>query len=146
MLQVSFVHGLPSSQLAAGPPTQVPPLHVSLVVHALPSLHALVLFVCTQPVDVLQVSVVQGLVSSQLGGGPPTQEPAAHVSLVVHALLSLQAAVLLVWTQPDAGLQESSVQGFESSQLIVVPAQTPPVHTSPDVQALPSLQAAVLLV
>jgi len=43
--QVSVVHTLPSLQLGAAPPTQVPPAQVSLVVQALPSVHGAVLFV-----------------------------------------------------------------------------------------------------
>ena len=43
------------------------------MVQALPSVQGAVLFVCTQPVDGLQVSSVQTLPSSQLGGAPPTQ-------------------------------------------------------------------------
>jgi hypothetical protein len=39
-LQVSTVHGMPSSQEGGGPPTHVGPLHASPVVHGLPSLHA----------------------------------------------------------------------------------------------------------
>jgi hypothetical protein len=43
-LHESFVHELPSSQLTAVPP-QVPPEHLSFVVHAVLSLHVSVLFV-----------------------------------------------------------------------------------------------------
>jgi hypothetical protein len=89
------VHGLPSSQLTWVPP-QAPPEQVSLIVHALLSLQLPVMFVWTQPVPVLHVSDVQTLLSSQFGAAPPTHEPDAHVSFVVHALLSLQAAVLFV--------------------------------------------------
>jgi hypothetical protein len=42
-LQLSSVHGLASSQLAAGPLAQAPPPHVSPVVQALPSSHGAVL-------------------------------------------------------------------------------------------------------
>src|SRR5205823_13366057 len=38
--QASSVQTLPSLQLSAGPPTQTPPAQVSVVVQALPSLHA----------------------------------------------------------------------------------------------------------
>jgi hypothetical protein len=80
------------------------------------SLHGLVLFVCTQPVDGLQVSVVQTLLLLQLGGGPPTHWPPLHASPVVQALLSLHGALLLVKTQPVAGLQVSLVQTLLSLQ------------------------------
>ena len=43
--------GSPSLQLGAAPPTQLPPLHVSFVVHAFLSSHATVLFACAQPVS-----------------------------------------------------------------------------------------------
>ena len=103
-LHESFVHTLLSLQLGAGPPTQMPPAHVSAVVQALPSLQDAVLFVLTQPVDGLHESFVQTLPSLQLGAGPPTQVPPAHVSAVVQALPSLQDAVLFVLTQPVAGV------------------------------------------
>src|SRR5437870_8014027 len=100
----------PSSQLGAGPPRHLPPLHLSLVVQAFPSLHGAVLFVWTQPVAGLQVSSVQTLPSSQFVAGPPTQPPLLHVSLLVQAFPSLHAAVLRAWTQPVLGLQVSPVQ------------------------------------
>src|SRR6266849_3536473 len=145
--QLSSVQTLPSSQLGAGPPTQVPPLHASLVVQAFPSLHGLVLLVCTQPVCVLQVSGVQTLPSSQLDAGPPTHVPLAQVSLVVQAFPSLHGLVLLICVHPLAGLQASFVQTFPSSQLGAgPPTQVPPLQVSLVVQAFPSLQGLVLLV
>jgi glyoxylate utilization-related uncharacterized protein len=115
-LQVSSVQPLPSLQLSGGPPAHDPPEQVSAVVHALPSLHGAVLFVCTQPLDGLQLSSVQPLPSLQSGGGPPTHDPLAHVSAVVQALWSSQGPVLFWCTQPLSGLQLSSVQTFASSQ------------------------------
>ena len=132
---MSVVQKFPSSQLGDGPPTHLPPLHLSLVVQAFPSLHRAVLFVSKQPVAGLQVSSVQTLPSSQLSAGPPTQPPLLQVSLVVQAFPSLQGAVLALWTQPVLGLQVSSVQTLPSSQLRAVPTQRPPVQTSPVVQA-----------
>src|SRR6266481_1479572 len=85
-LQESVVQALPSLQFGGGPPTQLPPLQVSLVVQALLSLHGLVLLVWTHPVAGLHVSVVQTLLSLQFGAGPPTQLPPLQVSLVVQAL------------------------------------------------------------
>ena len=112
---------------------------------AFPSLHDAVLFVLTQPVDVLHESFVQTLLSLQLGAGPPTQRPPAHVSAVVQALPSLHDAVLFVLTQPVAGLHESFVQALLSLQLSAgPPTQVPPLHVSPVVQAFPSLQGSVL--
>src|SRR5438046_1197920 len=100
--------------LAGAPPVQAPPLQVSLVVQALPSLQGAVLLTWTQPVEGLQVSSVQTLPSLQLGAGPPTHRPPLQASLVVHSLPSLQAAALVVWSQPVSGLQLSSVPGLPS--------------------------------
>jgi hypothetical protein len=92
-------------------------------VHALPSSQDAVLFVCTQPLDGLQLSSVQTLPSLQSGGGPPTHDPLAQVSLVVQALPSLHGAVLLVCTQPVWGSHESSVHGLPSSHGLGEPVQ-----------------------
>jgi hypothetical protein len=144
--QESSVHPLASSQSGAGPPTQAPFAHVSLVVQALPSSHAAVLSTCTQPDAGLHESSVQPFPSSQLGATPPTQEPAAHVSFVVQALLSLQGSVLSTCTQPIAGLHESSVQPLESLQFgATPPTQAPAAQVSFVVQALPSSHETVLL-
>src|SRR5207237_798102 len=62
--QLSSVQRLPSSQLGPGPPMHCPPLQVSLVVQALPSLQATWLAVWTQPLAGSQLSSVQGLPSS----------------------------------------------------------------------------------
>ena len=111
----------PSSQFGPEPPAQTPwPLHWSFVVHSFPSSQAAVLFVKTQPVAGLQLSLVQTSLSLQ----PitvPWHEPPLHVSPDVQALPSLQGAVLLVWTQPVAGLHESFVQGLLSLQLTGAP-------------------------
>jgi len=146
-LHESVVQGLPSSQLGAGPPTQLPPLQVSLVVQASLSLQGSVLLTCTQPVAGLQESSVQGLTSLQLGGGPPTQLPPLQVSLVVQALPSSHGSVLSVCVQPVAGLQLSVVHTLPSSQFRAAPpTQTPPLQVSLVVQALPSLHDTVLFV
>src|SRR5881296_3144277 len=111
----------PSSQLGDAPPTHLPPLHLSLVVQASPSLHGAVLFVWKQPVAGLQVSSVQTLPSSQLSARPPTHTPPPHRSLRVQAFPSSHEAVLFVWTHPVVGLQLSSVQGLPSLQFRSVP-------------------------
>src|SRR5438876_145920 len=140
-VQPSVVQTLPSSQLGGAPPTHVPPLQVSPVVQAFPSLQGLELLVCVQPVAELQVSVVQTLPSAQLGGAPPTHVPPLQVSLAVPAFSWLQGLVLLVCVQPVAELQPSVVQTLPSSQLGgAPPTHVPPLQVSPVVQAFPSLQ------
>ena len=142
--QPSIVQKLPSSQLRGGPPTHVPPEQASFVVQALPSLHRAVLFVMTHPMPTTHDSSVQEFPSLQLGGGPPTQTPPAQASLVVQPLPSLQGDELFAWSHPLAGMHESLVQGFASSQLSGgPPTQVPPAQASLVVQALPSLQAPV---
>jgi hypothetical protein len=73
------------------------------------------------------------------------QLPPPHTSFVQALPSSAHGKLLFVCTQPEAGSQESSVQGLPSSQLAALPAQVPPEHTSPVVQALPSSQPALLL-
>src|SRR5206468_3452925 len=151
--------------MSGGPPTHVPPEHVSLVVQALPSSHGAVLGACTQPVAgshepivqafpsshaaVLgvmtqspvagsQESLVQTLPSSQCRGWP-MHLPPPQTSPAVQALPSSQGAVFGVWTQPLPESQESSVQGLPSSQSSDgPPTHTPAAQVSAVVQALPS--------
>jgi hypothetical protein len=74
-LQLSSVHGLLSLQSVGPPPWHEPPPQASLAVHGLPSLQGLVLFVKKQaPVDGLQASVVQALLSLQV-----VEVPGRHV-------------------------------------------------------------------
>ena len=63
--------------------------------HALPSLHGLALLAKTQPVAVLQLSVVQALVSSH-DTGAPTHAPATQTSPVVQAFKSEHTSALFV--------------------------------------------------
>ena len=143
--QASVVQGFESSQSGAGPPTQVPPAQVSLVVQALASSHSSVLLALTHPEVGAQLSVVQGFESSQSGAGPPIHSPAAQVSFVVQALASSQSRVLLALTHPEVGSQLSVVQGFASSQSGAgPPAQAPATQVSLVVQALASSQTSEL--
>src|SRR5437762_1095896 len=90
--------------VAGAPPVQAPPLQVSLVVQALPSLQGAVLLTWTQPRG---WSLGTGLLTTPGGwfeGGPPAQRPPLQVTLVVQALPSLHGAVLLVCAQPVDGL------------------------------------------
>jgi glyoxylate utilization-related uncharacterized protein len=135
----------PSSQVSGGPPTHVPPEQVSSVVQAFPSLHGSLLFTYAQPDEGLHESFVQMFPSSQFSGGPPTQAPPEHVSPVVQASPSVHEALLLTYTQPEAGLHESSVQTLPSSQASgAPPTHVPPEHVSFVVQTLPSLHGLVL--
>jgi len=143
----SVVQGLSSSQIGGAPPRQVPLLHVSPVVQALPSLHGALLFAWTHPPAGSQESFVQGLPSSQIGGAPPMQVPPLQVSPVVQAFLSSHAepSGRGANEQPVSGLQESAVHEFPSSQTLGLPRQFPPLHASSSVQRLPSLQGPGLL-
>ena len=144
---VSTVHGLPSSHASTPLPAQVPAEHASPVVHALPSSHANVLKVCAQPLAGSQVSVVQANPSSQLEPEPGTHAPPLHASPVVHALLSLQDAVLALKVHPSAASQPSLVHGLPSLHCKTAPPlHNPPLHTSPVVHALPSEHGSALFV
>src|SRR3989442_10728276 len=77
-------------------------------------------------------------------GGPPTHAPPAHVAAVVQTLASSHGAVFAVCTHPVAGLHESVVQTFPSSQLRAGPPAHPPAEqVSFVVHALPSSQGRV---
>ena len=130
--QLSVVHGLPSSQ-STGSLTQLLFTQRSFVVHWSVSLHSASVVQqegtgsWTQPVARSHDSVVHALLSSQSGGGPPTQEPPEHLSAVVQALPSSQDTVLFECVQPVAGLQPSVVQTLLSLQSGGgPPAQLPP--------------------
>src|SRR5437870_9804792 len=92
--------------MSGGPPTHVPPEHVSLVVQALPSSHGAVLGACTQPVAGSHESMVQTFPSSQLRAGPPVHRPFEQASPVVQALPSSQAKVFAACTHPAARSEE----------------------------------------
>src|SRR5689334_17238063 len=116
-------------------PTHAPPLHLSTVVQALPSLQGAVLLVCAQAPAPLQTSSVQTLPSllqavaaaakqffapslpALLHSAPPAQGsppwlqvPPAQTSAPLQNRPSSQGAALLVWAQAPAPLQASSVQ------------------------------------
>src|SRR5262249_56727105 len=78
--------------------------------------------------------------------GPPMHCPFRQKLALVHALLSLQVSeLLLVCTQPVAGLQPSVVHELPSSQLTAGPGwHVPPPQASGAVQAVASSQGAVL--
>jgi len=129
-LQPSVVQTLESSQLGAVPAVQTPAWQVSAPSQALPSLHEVPFNtgVVVQPKVVLQLSVVQALPSLHVSGVPLVQVPLWQVSVPLQTLVSLHVVPFRtgVFTQPDAALQLSVVQTFESLQLSAVPAvQTP---------------------
>ena len=143
--QLSAVQGLPSLQRLGAPPWQTPPLHASLVVQAVASLHASAELTNAQPELGSQLSAVQGLPSLQVAGLAPVQLPPEQASPVVQALPSSQAKLARVNTQPLAGSQESVVQPLPSLQVLAVPgAQLPALQASPLLQTLPSSQGALL--
>ena len=81
----------------------------------------------------------------QSRAGPPAHVPFAQVSPVVHAFASSQAALLLVFTQPVAGLQESLVQRLPSLQSGAAPlTHVPASQVSPTVHAFPSSHGETL--
>src|SRR2546425_1243057 len=86
------VQGLLSLQTTGMPAWQVPPMHMSSIVHRFPSSQKLLLLTKAQPVRGSQLSVVQTLLSLQSTGMPPRHNPPLHVSPVVQALLSLHGA------------------------------------------------------
>jgi hypothetical protein len=143
--QPSVVHGLPSLQLGAEPPTQLPPLQVSPVVQAFPSSQGAVLGVCTHPLAGLQLSFVHTLPSLQLGAGPPPQLPPLQVSLVVQAFPSLQGALFGTWVQPVAGAHPSVVQPLASSHGTGSLTQACATQRSLVVQWSVSAQSALVL-
>ena len=133
-------------QAAVVTPVHCPPEQVSGKVQALASSQGRVLFMCAQPLAGLQLSVVQTLWSSQLGGGPPTQAPSEQVSLVVQASPSLQAVPFVFGgfeQTPVLGLQvPTSWHWSEAVQTTgLEPVHIPLWQVSVCVQALPSLHA-----
>src|SRR5207245_823841 len=101
---------------------------------------------CMQPTPGSQLSVVQGLASSQSGGVPATQVLFTHVSAPLHTSPSSQSPSFTqqpgigALTQPDAGSQESAVHTAPSSQLVEVCVQPEEGSHASSVQGSPSLQ------
>jgi hypothetical protein len=136
-------------------------------VQPLPSSQGLVLFVKTHPPAELQVSVVQGLLSLQIGvpatqpvegsqsSAPlhaipssqmtvsrPLHDPPPQTSPVVHAFPSSHAFELLACEQPVVGSQASSVHALSSLQTLRSAVNAQPIAESQlsIVHAFPSLQ------
>ena len=135
--QASSVHKLPSVQIKALPGWHAPALQTSLVVHHDPSSQGMALGKALQPIFGSQLSVVQGLLSSQSTAAPGEQLPPSQVSPTEHALLSSQTAPFRGYAQPLSLTQVSSVQGFPSLHTVALPGtHALSLHTSPVVHAL----------
>ncbi len=143
-LHVSLVHGLLSSQVTA-PPTQLPTLHRSPWVQALPSSQGAITCLNWQlPVAASQVSAVQALPSSHGLLGPATHRPPLQKSPWVHALPSVHGALVGTTWQPSLASHESAVHGLPSPQAKALPLKhLPPVQASPLVQTEPSASQSV---
>jgi hypothetical protein len=113
--QLSSVHGLASLQPAAFPPAQLPVAQVSPMVQGLPSSHPAALGVFRQIPPLPQLSMVQGLSSSQSSKAPGLQAPASQASPIVQALPSLHGPLAAVAVQPFAGSHASAVHGLPSA-------------------------------
>ena len=94
--QLSSVQTLPSLQTLAGPGKHTPPPQKSPSVHWLASEQGNALAVFWHPFIASQLSVVHGLLSSQLLLAPGVQMPSLHRSATVHTLPSSQFAALFV--------------------------------------------------
>jgi hypothetical protein len=129
--QLLVVHGLVSVQSSGGPAMQRPPLHVSLSVHLLLSVHGVSSWRFEWAhcwVAGSQVSAVHGLLSSQFTPMPP-HLPAVHLSPEVQALPSSQgvSSILFTLEQPVIELQTSTVQSLLSLHVTGPPGlQLPP--------------------
>ena len=152
----SMVHASLSSHATGLAPMQAPAVQVSTVVQELPSLHGrpLVPGVTAQlPVEAVQVSLVQGLLSLQTTA-VPKQTPDLQVSALVHRLLSLQAVPFKVVCTQALLVQASVVHALLSLhcptllhwlQVVAVKTQVPVFELQASmVQALLSLQTTAL--
>ena len=85
------------------PALQTPALHVSPVVHMLPSLQAAVLLIVTQPFSGSQLVVVHGLlVAAQAMPAPGAHLPARQTSMPLQTFLSSQSLSIMHWVGGDA--------------------------------------------
>jgi hypothetical protein len=130
-LQASVVQALPSLQLRGVPAAHTPLWHVSAPSHASPSEHEVPFATAalTQPVVVLQLSVVHTLLSLQLRLVPAVQVPFWQVSLPLQTFPSPHEVPFRtgLWVQPKTGSHVSVVHGLLSLQLRVVPAVQVPL-------------------
>src|SRR5215831_17573160 len=132
-----------SSQLSAVPGAQTPPWQVSEPLQTLVSAHDVPFATgaCWQPVIGSHVSAVQGLLSTQLSGGPGVQTPARQLSAPLQTVASRhgEPSDAFVCWQPATGSHASVVHLLPSSQLRAVPGvQTPPWQVSSPLQTVAS--------
>jgi hypothetical protein len=119
--QTSRVQGFRSSRHGGGSllDTHRVDTHVSEPLQTFPSEHGVPLgaSILKQPTAGMQVSMVQGLPSSQRSGPPLTQRPPKHCSTPLQRFESAQlvASGTLTRRQPHTGSQASRVHGFPSS-------------------------------
>jgi hypothetical protein len=129
--QVSVVQELPSLQSRTVPALQTPFWQVSVPLQTLVSSHGVPFDtgVFVQPVDGLQLSVVQMLLSLQLSAVPGVQVPFWQVSVPLQKLPSLHEvpSATEVVLHPKTGSQVSVVQGLLSLQLSAVPGVQVPL-------------------
>jgi hypothetical protein len=100
-------------------------------VQTLLSLQEAVLFVWTQPLDVLHESSVQTLLSSQFGAFPPVHVPVLHASAVVQAFPSSQVVLFSDWQVPVASHAWQSLGLFPPHAVLQQKLSTqvfPPAH------------------
>jgi hypothetical protein len=132
VLQESVVHGLRSLQLSVPVPTHWPFEQVSPVVQALLSLQEPVIAACTQaPVVVLQLSLVQGLLSSQ---DPPASAPASLAPPVPPPPASAVAPPL---PPPAPVLPPAPAVAPPAPEALPPAPVAPPPPLAPPVPALP---------
>jgi hypothetical protein len=131
-------------------PAHAPAWHVSVFVHALPSLQAVPSGAAgfeQAPVEGLHVPATwQASLAVHVTGFEPAHTPAWHVSVCVHALPSLHAVPF-----GAAGFEQVPVEGLHvpatwhaslAAQVTgLEPVHTPAWHVSVCVQAFPSSQA-----
>jgi len=128
-LQLSLVQAFPSLHASEPPLLHPPPWQWSLVVHAFPSLHPLLLLENTHPDPELQLSLVHGFPSTQFLAPPPLHPPPWQWSLTEHAFPSSHPLLLWENTHPDPGLQLSLVHPLPSSHASdPLPLHPPPWH------------------
>jgi hypothetical protein len=137
-------------------PTQLPAWHESLCVHALPSLHAVPFAAAGfehAPVAGSHVPAAwHWSLAEHVTGFEPTQLPAWHESLCVHALPSLHAVPFAAFGfehMPVAGSHVPAVWHWSLAEHVtgLAPTQLPAwqvslcVHASPSLHAVPSAAA-----